>query len=211
MWTVETIKSEIKSFINYANEIVGDIPSAKDVPVEIDGRMTKTLGYFQFEQSRKTGKIVPCKFKFAKKLFEYYNRKDIIDTIKHEVIHYIVTLRYQKDMQHNEVFKQFCRVLGVNDAQYFKAKPIKPIPKIEPRYIIKCKNCGAIAKRKKMGDDRAFEILANCRCGNCHGEFNYIHDTKTDEILYLDDVGGLGMSVFADDRETYEEMFGRIL
>lgn len=211
MWTIERIKSEIESFIDYANEIVGDIPSAKDVPVEIDGRMKRTLGYFSFEIDKKAKTVTPSKFKFAKILFEYYSDEDIIDTIKHEVVHYIVTLRYQKDMQHNEVYKQFCRALGVKYDIYFKGKPIKPIKKEKPRYKVKCGKCGAVATRKKMGDDRAFQILANCHCGNCSGSFKYIHDTKEDEILYLYDLGGrTGTTVMYDDREIYEETHGRI-
>lgn len=205
MWTVDAIKAEIESFIEYANEIVGDIPSAKDVPVEIDGRLSKTMAYFMWETV--DGKLVPNKFKFAKNLFLDYNKEQIIDTIKHEIVHYIVNLRYQKNMGHNETFLQFCKILGVSQEIYFKESPNKVV--VPPRYNIKCGDCGAIILRKKMGQDRALEILTDCQCGRCKSKFKFIYDSKLDEVMYV--VHNERKNILISDcREIYEEDNGMI-
>ena len=117
-WNLERIQKEIYVFTQHTREILGeDIYEVTNklvkCPVEISTRMTRTKGSFEFECRRRNGEVIdvkPLKIKIAKYLLDNYHDKDIIETIRHECVHFIVNVYKRKNMGHNKTFKQFCQM-----------------------------------------------------------------------------------------------------
>ena len=192
-WNLERVKHEIHVFAEHAREVIGNIDGVKQLeecPVEISSRMTRTKGFFEYEYKRRSGKIIgvkPLKIKIAKHLLEQYHDEDIIDVIRHECVHHIVDIYTKgKSRGHDEIFKRYCRKLGVSDETYFTAKPkveTLQTPKTLPvRYIGKCTECGHEFPRKVMKRDTIHTWLyyATCTCG---GKL-HVKDLKK-EIVYM--------------------------
>lgn len=74
------IKRYAKEFLDeaYGMELV--------IPIELNGRLTRTLGRFHF--NKRGSNRVPVKLDFAKKLLEFGTIEDIKGVIRHELIHY---------------------------------------------------------------------------------------------------------------------------
>ena len=196
MWTVERIKKEMIEFMDYASEVLeleNETPDITKIDVKISGRMTKTKGMFTFSTKTVLGEeiLTPIEFKFAKHLLENYSDEDILETIKHEVVHFIVNTRYNKNMGHSEVFKTYCRVLGTSDETYFTAS-IKEggkeiiTRKKQHRYECVCQECGRVYNRKVMRKDGIEDMLwwSWCACGSDKKSELHVIDTK-EKVVYV--------------------------
>lgn len=192
-WNLERVKEEIHVFAEHAREVIGNVDGVKELelcPVEISKRMTRTKGVFEYEYKRRNGVIIgvkPLKIKIAQYLLDNYHDEDIIDVIRHECVHHIVDLKTKGNSKgHDEIFKRYCRKLGVSDETYFTAKPktdikIKP-KKLEVRYIGKCTQCGHEFPRKVMKRDTIHSWLYECTC-TC-GSKLHVKDLKNG-IVYM--------------------------
>lgn len=192
-WNLERVKQEIHVFAQHAREVIGNIDGVKqleDCPVEISKRMTRTKGLFEYEYRRRNGRIVgvkPLKIKIAQHLLDNYHDEDIIDVIRHECVHHIVDIYTKGNSKgHDEIFKKYCRKLGVSDETYFNAKPktevVERTKKLEVRYIGKCTKCGHEFPRKVMKRDTIHTWLyySTCTCGGTL----HVKDLKN-EIVYM--------------------------
>lgn len=192
-WTLERVKEEIHVFAEHARKTIGNIDGVKELelcPVEISKRMTSTKGIFEYEYKKRNGVVIgvkPLKIKIAQHLLDNYYDEDIIDVIRHECVHHIVDLKTKGQSKgHDEIFKRYCRKLGVSDETYFNAKPkketnIKP-KKLEVKYIGKCTECGKEFPRKVMKRDTIHTWLYYSTC-TCGGELHVI-DLK-EEVVYV--------------------------
>ena len=143
------------------------------------GSISRAMGRFTFIE-KNNGELEAKDFKFSHKLFENYPEEVIIDTIKHEYIHYLMILIYKKNMKHNSVFKAHCRLLGVDDETYFNATSIKPTK----RYVVDCINCG----RTSISRDRYSSLLKGIvageyLCSKCKCNHLRVYDYKLNEYI----------------------------
>jgi len=109
------------------------------VPVEINGRLTRTLGRVVFLKSA-TGKCTPTKIEFSKRLVETGSERDLKEVILHETAHYIVTVKTKEDHGHDNVFKTMCAKIGTsNDTTTTTLEA--PISR---KYEVRCQDCGKV-------------------------------------------------------------------
>ena len=135
------------------------------VPVELNGRLTKTLGRVVFLKDYK-GKCTPVKIEFSKRLVETGSEKDLKEVILHETAHYIVTMVTKEDHGHDKVFKAMCAEIGTsNDTPHTTLE--KPMVK---KYEVKCQDCGRVV----AAYDRKGKVLQSImkgekyyQCKNC--------------------------------------------
>lgn len=176
MWNEYSIRKFMNEFIIEC-EIKLDRSIKKiEIPIEISSRMTKTLGCFLFRQC--DDYIEPIKFKFSKTLLENYSYEDVVQVIKHEIVHYIANTYYGKNVNHDPRFKLHCKILNIDDKATIKIVPINGT--IVKRYEVICENCKkTIAKYQRMSRDKKINILCGqYRCSICKKHELSIYDNK---------------------------------
>lgn len=194
-WTEERIREEIVAFAEHGQEVLGKefypvLESLKKVPVEISSRMTKCKGSFHFKRTYNKKKelvIKPKVLKFAKHLLDEYYDFDIIETIKHECVHYIICTYFNSDEGHSPKFKKMCRKLGTSDETYFKAEKREDVIAKEEKekkiactektykYRVICMECGHIYYRQRLDKKK---MMQNYRCGKCKGKLFIVDDKE---------------------------------
>lgn len=176
---VEMIRKEMVSFVEGMNKEHRDLilEYVQNTPITISNRMTTCLG--RVSSLRSTGK--PVEFTFNKKYFEYGEKEEVIDTIHHEVIHILANVYSNAMVGHNETWKRFCRMYGVNDSRtansdymekYKKANPTATANSNKTRtvntptsykYHIICSECGkVVAKRNRLNKSLLLRYRPTC-------------------------------------------------
>lgn len=177
---IEMIRREMVSFVEGMNKEHRDLilEYIQNTPIIISNRMTTCLG--KVTSLRSTGK--PIKFTFNKKYFEYGEKEDIIDTIHHEVIHVLANTYSNAMVGHSEIWKQFCRMYGVNDSRTTDSNYMEEYRKANPttttsnnnttrtvstpttyKYHIICSECGkVVAKRNRLSKSLLLRYRPNC-------------------------------------------------
>ena len=105
-WSIENIVKMMKEDIRKYNELTGN-KAVFEIPVEFNGRLKTTLAYFQYsnESARKIS--------IGKVIFEdQYTDEQRIDTLKHELAHYIAYQIYGPGQGHNENWASICNKIG---------------------------------------------------------------------------------------------------
>lgn len=161
MWTKERVLAE-------CIKISTSMEDAFDIPVLINGRITKTLGrvFSEFQ----SGRYVPTRMEISKKLLETASDEDIIKVIKHEWAHYMVIKGTGEAHGHDSVFKAMCARIGcTNDGTTTHIEREEEAYK----YTVICNTC----KKTVGGYTRMCPTLRNiqdCWCKTC-GKFDLIY------------------------------------
>lgn len=159
MFTLEEIKAEL----NRLSEMVGD---TFDIPVMINGRLTRTLGRVVMTINRGTGYCKNERMEFSKQMLETSTRESIISVIQHEWCHYMVTKETHQDHGHDRIFKAMCARIGCdNDKTTTKVERTVAANKLY-KYTIWCDTC----KQDIGGYSRMNKTLQNiqlCTCKKC--------------------------------------------
>jgi predicted SprT family Zn-dependent metalloprotease len=103
MFTLEDIKKEL----NKLSAMVGD---EFDIPVALNGRLTRTLGRVHSECTN--GVWYPVRMEFSKQFLETSTEECVISVIQHEWAHYYVTKSTHESHGHDATFKAVCARIG---------------------------------------------------------------------------------------------------
>jgi SprT-like protein len=128
MITHKTIIKEANNFLQK------NFNTTLDIPIEYNGRISKSLGRFIFQSTYRERKAL--RIELAKKLIEYYDDDTIIDVLRHELVHYAL---FKAGLPHNDghpVFERKLRELGVNPTNIIKPQ--------QPLHTVICEGCGKI-------------------------------------------------------------------
>ena len=176
---VEMIRKEMVSFVEGMNKEHRDLilEYVQNTPITISNRMTTCLG--RVSSLRSTGE--PVELTFNKKYLEYGEKEDIIDTIHHEVIHILANVYSNARVGHNETWKRFCRMYGVNDSRTTNSNYMEEYKKANPtittssnktktvntptsyKYHIICSECGkVVAKRNRLSKSLLLRYRPTC-------------------------------------------------
>lgn len=102
-----------------------------EIPININGRLSRALGRFDYyRHGRKAVKI-----HISKKLVDYHPVEDVIDTLKHELVHYAV-FSNNKGQEHrdgHEVFESELKRLGIGRTGTLKG--------LHPKHVYSCTGC----------------------------------------------------------------------
>ena len=130
-----------------------------NIPVEINGRLKRTLGRCTYEKYDDV--TVPILIEFSRDLIESDDIEQIRETIIHECAHAIVTLQTGERHGHDELWKRTCRRLGIAGERCAK----KPASE-NYKYICTCADCGKIVGRYfRAGKVVREPWLYHCKCG----------------------------------------------
>jgi predicted SprT family Zn-dependent metalloprotease len=156
-----------------------------DIPIQINKKLYNSLGrtISIFED----GKYKCLGFDFNEcYLEEDYTINELINTIKHELVHWYTDSKNNEWCHHDERFINNCIKFGVTDSTDFERyKPRKKLSK-DQFYEAKCCNCNnTVAKCKNMNNLKKFMNWCDnnggtvCSCG--HSE-RYILDKSVKRI-----------------------------
>jgi len=127
------------------------------VPIEIRSSLKRTLGYFQYKQSKKE----PIKIALAAKLFTHYPKEAVYDVLKHELVHYAL---YMLDKPHKDghpYFENELKRLGVSPTNTYKAKGFY--------HVYRCSSCNQVISLRA----RQITKLENYRSRCCRAKLKY--------------------------------------
>lgn len=153
-YNIYQLKQYAKKWLkdNYDLELV--------VPLQLNGRMQRTCGWFKYFRSGKPSKIELNKF-----FVENNEPVLVLDVLRHELVHYALFMQGKPHGDGHPVFENELKRLGIVSQDTIDKYMIVSKPK---NYIIyKCimPNCGQEYKRqRKLQGDGAFH-----RCGKCGG------------------------------------------
>lgn len=129
------------------------------IPVELNSRITRALGRFQYLSRTKK----PVKIEIGTKTIDYYGKEVTLDVLKHELIHYacFVLGKPYRDGEwyfENELVKH-----GITRTNVFEAKGL--------RHVYACSSCGMEANRvRKINPSKLHRYTARC----CNAALKYI-------------------------------------
>lgn len=85
-----------------------------NVPLEINNRLTSTLGKVTVETNRRTREHNPIRISLSGRMIKYASRECVIDTLKHECIHYALVLKKLPFLDSDTMFIETCKSLNVS-------------------------------------------------------------------------------------------------
>ena len=135
------------------------------VPVQINGRLTSTLGRVMYRGN------IPFKVEFSKQFLDTSTDESIHQVILHEAAHYIAAKRSGICHHHDGYFKQICAEIGCTSDQ--TATHVERIVALEKvyRYTVNCKKCGIVGGYNRWCP--TLENLDRCYCRKCGGDLTY--------------------------------------
>ena len=159
MFTVEELTEECNNIIKGAGV------SLPGLQIKINGRLKKTLGRCKYNSL--CGKPIPYCIEFSRELLETATPHSVMEVVRHECAHAIVTARTGERHGHDKVFKAVCSEIGTtNDGTHYD--DIERTVNMDQiyKYIIICRDCGCVAGRYH----RAGKVIKNiqdyrCKCG----------------------------------------------
>lgn len=157
MLTVKDIEKICQKF----SDMVGD---EFDLPVVINGRLTRTLGRVCTLVNTRTGYVTLQRMEISKQLLETATEDSIESVIGHEWAHYYVAKTTHERHGHDEVFKATCARIGIaNDKA---TTHVDRIVEVRSKYEVWCDTCGEMigqfSRRCKTIDN-----IQYCSCNKC--------------------------------------------
>jgi SprT-like protein len=118
------------------------------IPIFINPRLKKTLGYFQYH--RRNGSI---KIEISQEFMNYASDYEVIDVLQHELVHYAL---YEKGLPHSDGDKEFKDTvdrLGIGRTNTIRLRG--------EFHNYECDLCGSTYKRKKRISKGSY-----CKCSS---------------------------------------------
>jgi len=158
-YDLNRIKLEMKEVCRKANVEF-------NIPVRLNGRLSRTLG--RVHQECHNGTWEPVSVEFSKQLLETASDESIRDVILHETAHVIATIRTGESCGHNSYFKKVCAEIGTtNDGTTTKVERTVSEETLQ-KYSLYCDGgCGGkfLGGYSRMGKN--LKNLDACTCRLC--------------------------------------------
>ncbi len=132
------------------------------VPVNINSRLSSTLGRVRFKMNRITEITTAVNVEFSKRYILEASDNELDDVIKHEAAHLIAFYRTGKSHGHDSLFKDICAELGTKSDMCY----VKNDVNAQTKYTVKCKDCGDVGHYSKMCPTLRNLKDYKCQCGN---------------------------------------------
>lgn len=155
MLTVKDIEKICQEFSN----MVGD---TFDLPVAINGRLTRTLGMVR--STSVNGYVTPYRMEISKQLLETATEKSIRGVIGHEWAHYYVAKTTHEKHQHDALFKEVCGRIGIaNDKPHTQ---VDRVVEVRSKYEVHCDGCNQMIRGYSRWC-KTLSVLDYCECPCC--------------------------------------------
>ena len=148
------------------NEVCRKAGTPCDVPIRLNGRLTRTLGRVFHKCDITSGVWYSTHVEFSKQLLETASDKSIRDVILHECAHFIVTARTGESHGHDAAFKKVCAEIGTtNDGTVTRVERTVSEDSLY-KYNVYCPTCNkTIGGYSRMC--RTLKEIDMCRCKSC--------------------------------------------
>lgn len=153
MWTIDRVIDELNKLAAADNIIM-------DVPIKVNGRLSRTLGRVHFNRTT----CCPMKIEFSRALLENGTDNDIINVIKHEYVHYFLLSTTAEDHGHDYMFKAKCAEIGCEHDKTHNGLEREQ----RYKYEIWCLDCNAIIGTRSR-KCKLIDNIEYCQCGRCNG------------------------------------------
>lgn len=91
-----------------------------DIPIKINGRLTRSLGRFVIKYSRHTKQYSDMYIDLAKRMVMHKGNRDVaIDVLKHELVHYALFSKGEPYRDGNPHFESTLRRLGITSTNHY--------------------------------------------------------------------------------------------
>lgn len=127
-----------------------------NIPIEINGRLSRSLGRFVCYPSRKKS----VKIELSKRLLEFYDDDEVVDTLRHECVHYALFELGKPYSDTDMFFINTCNRLDVGLTETTSYKGLV--------HVYKCLGC-----QKEHESVRRFNPTSY-RCKTCKQGFEYV-------------------------------------
>lgn len=158
MYSVQDIEKICQEF----SAQVGD---TFDLPVVINGRLTRTLGRVCTLVNNRTGYVTLQRMEISKQLLETASEESIRSVIGHEWAHYIVAKTTHERHGHDALFKSWCARVGVENDK--ATTEVERVVDVKSKYDVYCGTCDMIiAHYSRMSKN--LQRLELCTCKKCN-------------------------------------------
>lgn len=136
-----------------------------EIPLELNGRMSKTLGWFRYTQYR-DGRKIANRIQLNKHFVENNDPITVVDVLRHELVHYALFMLGKPNSDGHPVFENELKRLGIVSQDTINKYEIKSKPKRVTIY--ECVNCGHEYKRSRaLPHDGKYH---SCGITGCNGD-----------------------------------------
>lgn len=163
MFTIERVKNELEKLCA-ADHIT------LDVPVEINGRLTRAMGrvkYIEIGSVAYTPEYTPTKIEFARNLVENASDEDVLQVIRHEYVHYFLLITDPTiNHNHDAAFKRKCDAIGCTHNKSAQHVEGFRDADAKSKYEVWCEDCEeCIGTYSRMC--KTLKEIKYCTCGRC--------------------------------------------
>lgn len=140
---MEELRAFAQDFVksNYGVDLI--------IPIEINPKLTRALGRFIHKRTTEPGLKIPVKIDLAKDLITYYKKEEIIDVLKHELIHYSL---YMLDKPYRDRHPYF-----ENELKKHQSHSTDTMVRKGPSHQYHCTGCGKeLYTPKKLKDPNKY-------------------------------------------------------
>lgn len=153
-FTIEELRSYSQDWLkeNYGMDL--------KIPLNLNGRLTKTLGYFLHRINNRTGERTPVKLDISRHLVEKNNPDVVLDILKHELIHYVM---FERGLPFRDGDKEFENELALHGVvSQSTINKIEVVSKPQNYKVYECTGGHRFERRRKLSHDGAYH---RCHCG----------------------------------------------
>lgn len=138
------------------------------IPVCVNGRLSKTLGTYEFKKEK--DKVIPIQIQLSKELVLYGSHHFIRFILKHELCHFVLSQLSLPYRDGDDVFEEELKRIDA-----FSSK------KIHVLYRIRCASCAEIFSFESKKAARAAMSNTPCSCGKTALLKHDVYYMKIDE------------------------------
>ena len=160
MYDIDKIKARCE-------ELSAAVSDTFDIPVQLNGRLTRTLG--RVHQEKRGEKWHSVKMEISKALLATATDESVRSVIDHEWAHYYVTKLTGESHGHDAEFKKVCAMIGCSNNGVVTRVERTVADSAMYKYVVRCNSCGKeIGYYTRMCN--TLKNLDHCSCKLCGGE-----------------------------------------
>ena len=152
----------INQLTNFANKFLSENFDGMqlDIPIKINGRLSRVLGRFRHYSAPKK----PVVIELSKNMIQYYELEEILDVLKHELVHYALYMQGKPHRDGDAYFENKLKELGITATKVYKHKG-----KVE---VYAC-GCDTYEYNRKLHNHSRYKgSNYTCRC--CEQPLRYV-------------------------------------
>lgn len=154
----------IKDIEKICQEFSTQIGDTFDLPVVINGRLTRTLGRVCSLVNRNTGYVTLQRMEISKQLLETASEGSIRSVIGHEWAHYITAKTTHERHGHDAIFKSWCARIGIENDK--ATTTVERVIAVKSKYEVYCDTCDEVIANYSR-TTKNLQRLKLCTCKRC--------------------------------------------